>query len=243
MRKLVFILILGGCISALSAQTYHSFVAETEIGYAGPRYGVTAAIRPGYELKHRHFLLHLTIGVGYTFTILPMPDYDETTPAIDSEQYRLLAHAYYTDRVDKQQSIEGQISLMVGGEWQEKIYFLVGAIPAFRVYGKNDISANIRVAGEYEEFIDFFENMPNHGFTTTPYSTTAALPFATSLYAAAEIGVPIGEHIRLGLYGRYPALAQATPATWSAGLKLTALVSWQHKKHYPCRCILDYHNR
>ena len=238
MRRLLFILIFGGGISALSAQTFHSFVVETEIGYAGPLYGAAAAIRPGYELKHQHFLLHLTFGAAYTYSFLPMPAYNESTPVIDSEQYRLLAHSYYTNRLDKIHSLEGQLSLMLGGEW-EKIYFLVGVIPAVRLYGKNNISANIRVAGEYEQFIDFFENMPNHGFTTTPFNTTLPLSSATDIYAAAEIGVPLGEHVRLALYGRYPALSQATPATWSAGIKLTVLVSWQHKKHYPCKCIFN----
>lgn len=238
MKRLLSILIILECVSVVSAQTYHSFIAEAEIGYAGPLYGVTAAVRPGYELKQNHFLLHLTIGAGYTYCRTPMPDYDESVPATDTEQYQLLEHSYYTHRMDTRQWMEIQASFMLGGEW-ERFYFLAGVIPAYSLNGRNTIDATVRVEGDYGMFIDPYTDMPNHGFTTRPYHQETALrPFGT-INAALEIGVPLGEHLRLGLYGHYPALSQATPPTWSAGIKLTAVVSWKHKKHYPCRCIFD----
>ena len=155
----------------LSAQTFHSLVLEAEGGFAAPQYGAAAALRLGYELKHKHLLFHLALGAAYHYTTTSMPDYDEMTPAVDSEEYRLLAHSYYSHRVDSRQWMDLQASVQIGGEW-EKIYFLAGIIPSFYIYGKEDIRADIRVTGDYEKFIDIFEDMPNHGFTTMPYHTT-----------------------------------------------------------------------
>lgn len=239
LRRLIVILLLSGWYAFLYAQTFHALFLETEAGFAAPQYGADAAFRTGYELKHRHLIIHLALGTAFTYTIRTMPDYDETTPAVDTEEYRLLAHAFYTRRKDARSQWELQTPILVGAEWENKCYFLLGAIPAFRVFGKTDINADIRVAGEYEKFIDFFENMPNHGFTTMPYTTTETLPLAANLYAAAEIGVPCGEYIRLAAYARYPVIHSTSTDAWSAGIKITARIAWLHNKHYPCRCIIQ----
>ena len=238
MTRLFVILLLSGCAYLLSAQTFHSLIFEAEGGFAAPQYGAAAALRPGYELKYKHLLFHLSFGAAYHYTTTPMPDYDETTPAVDSEEYRLLAHSYYSHRVDIRQWVDLQASVQLGGEW-ERVYFLAGLIPSFYVYGKADIRTDIRVTGDYEKFIDVFEDMPNHGFTTMPYHTTASLSSGANLYAAAEIGTPIGEYMRIGAYGRYPVFHTAAPQAWSVGIKLTAVISWEHRKHYPCRCFYD----
>ena len=87
-------------------------------------------------------------------------------------------------------------------------------------------------------FYDPFVNMPNHGYTTVPYlSAPIATPTAWNLYASAEIGIPFGEHLRLGAFAEYPILNTEAPAPYRVGMRLTVWVGQEHKRTYPCKCL------
>lgn len=222
-----------------AAQTYNAFTVAVDGGFAAEKIGGTGGLSVGYGLRHEHLILRIGVGVGYDYLQFAVPDREEIEPAVDSEQIDYKKHSVYTEGRAQLHRLEVQAPVLIGGEWKH-IYFLVGATPALSIWEQRTTRGMVTTSGEYDMFYDLFVNMPNHHYGPNPYSEQQKTqPMALNLYASAEIGTPIGEHMRIGAFADYGVFSTGEATRYRVGARLTVWLGSEYRKRYPCRCLKE----
>lgn len=211
---------------------------DVDGGFAAQKVGGTGGLHLGYGLRHNHLVLRVGLGVEYDYLQDAVADYELTEPAVDSEDVSYTKHSVYTDGVTQLHRLEAQVPVLIGAEW-EYVYFLIGATPALSLLEQRKAKGLVTISGEYDMFYDWFENMPNHNYGPFPYVSEPqrTMPMAFSLYASAEVGVPIGKLIRVGAFADYGVFSTGEATRYRVGARLTVWIGREYRKHYPCLCF------
>lgn len=214
--------------------------------------GANTSLGFGYRLRHKHFLFDTGLGVGYAYIHNSLEDLTTVSDMQDEDGEWFHANHYYTQRKDNKQVVALQIPVLLGGEWN-KLYALAGVKLSANIYGASTLNGLYTLTGEYDRFIDPFEQMPTHNFVTDqPYTTErTALESTFDIRLAAEFGGRLTDResddniyrtgprtdVYLAAFAEYSVYHSAQTNPLVIGLKLTML--WNLPKKHSCLCLTD----
>ena len=178
-------------ISLYGEVGYASLLNNLETVSSGP--GIAPSIGIGYHVHYNNFICQLAFAGEYAFHTNKIPNADLIIPMIDTELHPFDLHAAVSDGRDALHSIQIQIPLLIGCEYK-KFYFLAGAKFGLNMFGKTRSQSLLSTKGDYDRYIDHFENMPNHFFQEGQMvqSDSYEFRFKPSVNLHAEIGGRIG---------------------------------------------------
>lgn len=201
----VVFLLTGTVVSAAThlLPDQHHFISVTgAIGYASHTNnvagiesgsGVNVSVGAGYRLLRNSFLFSAGIEANYGSMAYSTADYSCQLDMIDTEGMPFLMNADASNGSDICQAINLNIPVLAGGEFH-RFYFLAGPVVSVNLRGTTSAKAMLTTTGDYDRYIDQFENMPNHGFSTVPLSSgTETVSFRMDILAHAEIGLRLGK--------------------------------------------------
>lgn len=151
--------------------------------------GALGAFSVGYRLKKQAFLFDLGLGVGYTYYADGLVDSVYVMPQVDMEGESFIGHNLYTKRLNNTHSLSLQLPIMFGAQW-DMIYFLAGVKLYAHIPMDAFESGAYSLLGEYDRFIDVFENMPTDGFVCNePYEKELQMSAFMDARFCAELGI------------------------------------------------------
>ena len=151
--------------------------------------GALGALSVGYRLKKQAFLMDLGLGVGYTYYADGLADSVYVMQQVDKEGESFTAHNVYASRLTNTHSLSLQLPIMLGAQWN-MLYFLAGVKLYAHVPMDTYESGLYSLAGEYDRFIDVFENMPTDGFVLNePYEKAMEMDVFMDARFCAELGI------------------------------------------------------
>ena len=183
-------------------------------------FGGGGAFGVGYELQHKRFLFDLGVEFQYASTSITMNPITEgpinmidDDPMNTPELRRYNGYFEFIKRNDIANLGTVNIPVMFGGKFNH-FYFLVGAKVGAQLMSSSKVKAEVKHTGEYLAFIDPFQNMPNHYFSTNNVESNpnSAFFFGTiDVKAALELGYAFGNpknvaQYRLGVFADYGIL-------------------------------------
>ena len=164
---------------------YSSFIKDannlTSVGNIGTEIGI------GYELAIDKFIIQTGVGYQYLNASLQMPDSLHSLMMMDSEQDIYRGYFLFAKNNDLYQMGNLTIPLLLGLKF-DKFYFLAGMKMAMNMSAKSTHQSTITSTADYIQFIDIFENMPNHGYHTYKEKHSFPIKFSPSYAASVEFG-------------------------------------------------------
>lgn len=198
---IVLSVILCSIISA-SAQNKHFISIWGAGGYAAmldnveetnPALGGGGSVGFGYELQRRNFIFNVGVEGNYEKTVNDIKNTTTNIDMVDTEGDPFVYNCLFNNRKDANQLANVNVPVMVGAQFG-KFYFLVGGKVGFNLYGKGEAASDMTATGTYPQFIGVFENMPNHSFTSSYYSSQSGVSFKPNAAASCELGFRLGGH-------------------------------------------------
>lgn len=201
----IIIALLIGWLPFLSAGTrlfpdeYHYLSVWGGVGYQTllnnsntikPGPGVAPEIGIGYRYYRNGFILQAGLEGEFAYLTNKLDGVDLKLDMVDTEGDEFIMHAAITDGKDKITAINLNIPILLGCEYKS-FYFLAGAKIGINLYGSTYTQSKLATKGEYERYIDWFENMPNHEYENNQIvkSDTYKMKFnIPSVMAHVEIG-------------------------------------------------------
>ena len=157
-----------------------------------PQLGFLGDVGIGYEFRAGWFVINTGVGFAVPTFRLNVEDMTSSFYGQDDEgDYR---HYNYvsTGRVERYNGFNLQVPLMFGIQLK-KFYMLIGAKGDFNMWTASHIRANIAAQGVYDDFIDPFENMPEHTYYEgTSIRQHHAVRFGPDVNARLELGWRFG---------------------------------------------------
>ena len=164
----------------------------------------------GYEFHYKKFIATIGIEGNYWNLNTVVDNFQLQTAMYDTEGDPYTGVFDLRNNTDRYQAAYVNVPLMVGFHLPKKWYFLVGAKYGLNVYGQSitgDKNSTVTSIGVYEQFIDPFKNMQNHGFWTYNRTYKTEILFENNLAASLEIGkyLSIKDNIatRLAIFADY----------------------------------------
>lgn len=144
----------------------------------------------GYEFRFRHFYLATGVDVQYGVSTLTMAPFDVHAQILDTQGKPVNYHYHIEGYTDRQKDFRFGIPLMLGF-YTNSVYLGVGAKFAYAPQTISYPTITYQTYGSYEQYIEDFENMPNHFYTT--YTTTGRneVKMHPQGYVIAELGYDI----------------------------------------------------
>lgn len=210
--------------------------------------GALGAFSVGYRLKKQAFLFDLGLGVGYTYYADGLVDSVYVMPQVDMEGESFIGHNLCTKRLNNTHSLSLQLPIMFGAQW-DMIYFLAGVKLYAHIPMDAFESGAYSLLGEYDRFIDVFENMPTDGFVANePYENALVIDNYVDIQFCAELGcwfsLTGGEYrgtsnlsvdACLSAFVEYGVDIPMQHSPLAAGLRLAVL--FELKKSSVCMCL------
>jgi len=153
----------------------------TSVGNAGAELGV------GYEFAARNFIFQTGVGYQHLNASLQLQDSLHNRMMIDTEGDIYNGYFSFSNNNDLYRMGNVVIPLLFGAKYN-KFYALAGVKIGLNITATSTHSSNIRSFADYGQFINFFEDMPNHGFLTREEKNTYDVKFDTNYSASIEFG-------------------------------------------------------
>lgn len=191
------------CVLALPAQVKNYISVWGDLGEAtlltefadmgaGSSMGVGAGLGVGYELQANRFLFTVGVNANVAHSGFDLSNIERTLPATDTEGDPLNYIISSNSRKDFYTNTSVQVPLMLGGQFN-RFFFLVGAKFDVSVACASRVKAEISTKGDYPQFIDPFEHMPEHGFyDNAPFERKGKIEFNPNVMASVELGWRLG---------------------------------------------------
>jgi len=178
MKRLLYSVLLVLCGAVWSAQAAsrlfpdeHHFVSLWgNVGYPylitntdllKPSISVAPAIGAGYRYYRNGFILQAGIEGEFEYITNRVNNNDFTFEMVDTEGDDFIMHAMVDKCKDVIQLFNCYVPVYVGYEYR-RFYFLAGAKVGINLYGSTSTSSLISTKAEYERYMGWLENMPNH---------------------------------------------------------------------------------
>lgn len=198
--EVLWVSALGNCCAQSGWQSpTHGFIVWSEAGVSMMMTSAPQEVKPlpgplvglglGYELFYRGFVFQTGLQLRYRQTGFRLPDGEYVLEDVtDSERWAFDYHYTQTSRRDRYSAAQLQLPLLFGGEWSG-VSLLVGAKVSLSLYGRAKAKGVYSAAGDYEPFIDWFEDMPNHQFFTDYQAASEEqYLFSPEVQLSVEIG-------------------------------------------------------
>lgn len=154
--------------------------------------GVAGAAGLGYEFQKNHFFMTLGVDFSYLTSTTNLDDALLTREGFDTEGDLVYFKYNLSNYKDVQRA--GYVSIPLAfGLKGDRLYGALGVKVGMSVFGSEQIKSDYSIVGVYDQFIDPFENMPNHYYTNYSSTTATSLSFLPNISATAELGVFLGE--------------------------------------------------
>ena len=166
---------IGGWLFTGYSAMFHSIDNTSVIGGGGAGIGV------GYQLRKGQFLFKTGLEFEFINSTTKVKEFSDGVPLFDVECFpnpdpngepiKDVIKNFNVQALKYQdQQFMGLVNLpvLLGMQFpagQNVYYFLAGGKVGVPVWGMYNSSGKIKTTGEFERFIDIFENMPNHYFT------------------------------------------------------------------------------
>jgi hypothetical protein len=164
---------------------YSTFIGNadklTSVGNIGAEIGI------GYELSINKFIVQTGVGYRYSKASLQLQDSLHNLMLVDSEGDIFRGYFEFSKNNDTYQMGHIIIPLLAGMKF-DKFYFLAGGKVGINISTTSTHSSNIRSYADYAQFINVFENMPNHGLLTWKEKNSYSLKFTPNYMASVELG-------------------------------------------------------
>jgi len=174
----------------------------TSVGSIGGEFGV------GYELSIKKFLLQTGVGYQYLNASLQLQDSLHNLMLLDSEGDIFRGYFLFSENKDSYRVGSVTIPLLLGAKFNN-IYFLAGVKMGINISTTSTHQSKIRSYADYAQFINIFENMPNHGLHTWNERNNHSMKFNPSYMASVEFGYLFKEKPSKGLSVNYRMAAFA----------------------------------
>ena len=172
---------------------YSSLIQKSDYGKSNGLAG--GALQVGYEWNYKHFLLHSGIEFAMITDLAHLNDVEYTAPyttGLLNPEYPMTQHYRFINYTDMEMLGQVNIPLMVGGLFQDRWFFLVGAKAGIPLLHKSTSKATLRTTltdefliGEIGDRMD----IPQHDIITTNESATFDFPTNINVQLAAEVGM------------------------------------------------------
>jgi hypothetical protein len=200
-HKLLFTLCLIVCsqFSNLFAQTTHNIYVDAAGGYSSfllknaPDFTVSGSwgggFGAGYELNVNEFILKFGAEATYLNADLGFKNFTQQIELIDADNPNEFYTGNYafSGNTDRYCFANVNIPLMLGFRVQS-FYVLAGGKFGFNLFSSNKTTATVVSTGTYFDFIDDFEDMPNHSFFKTEEKSEFKGKFPVNAYLSGEVG-------------------------------------------------------
>ncbi len=155
--------------------------------------GIGGAAGGVYEMHAGKFVLQTGIQANIAWTSFSVPDNTKTiTGVVDDEGDKLDYIFNQKNRHDSYTDLSFQIPVMIGAQVRN-FYFLAGVKVDLSVFGSSKVKAEFSTAGDYEKFIDPFEEMPEHlYYSNLQYNKKQSISFKPDIRPSFEIGYVFG---------------------------------------------------
>jgi hypothetical protein len=202
-HKLLFALCIiisfQSSIFNLFAQTTHNIYLSGSGGYSSfllkDAPGFTASgswgggFGAGYEMNVRAFILKLGAEFTYLNAGLDLENFTQQVDLIDddnpSESYT--GNYTFSGNSDRYRLADINIPLMLGFR-TGSFYVLAGGKIGFSLFARSTTTATVLSTGTYTDYIDDFEDMPNHSFLETKEKGEFTGKLLGNAYLSGELG-------------------------------------------------------
>ena len=151
----------------------------------------------GYELRHNHFLFRFGAEGEYYGSSTKTEIKIDDLPIEDTRSGQALLHYNMLSPLTEQQNfLNAGASLMMGYSANEErdelpsggFYALLGVKVLMMCYESSTAKLKYETTASYERYIDDYEDMPNHYYTTKEATAKPKFGFWGSLFITADIG-------------------------------------------------------
>lgn len=200
----LFCLIVVGMLveTHISAQGRNGLVLWAESGYnsmmtdasnLNPKGGMSYGLGFGYELGVKNFVVHTGLGVLQAHNSMFMDNFVFSIPDIDSEGDNYIANFYFSDTKEKYTFTNLNIPLLLGFG-NSKFYLVAGTKLGINILGKSNLNTAIVSTGSYPQFIEDFEEMPDHFFFSSQGNDNYKVGHKLNVSASLEAGIYLGKN-------------------------------------------------
>ncbi len=206
-HKLLFALCLMiGLQFSIHAQTTHNIYLSAEGGYSSfllkdaPDFttssGWGSGFEAGYELNVNSFVLKLGAECTFLNAGLDLGDFTQEFALIDDDNPNQPYTGNYTfsGNSDSYSFANLNVPLMVGFRVRS-FYLLAGGKVSFNLYTHSKTTTTVLSTGTYPDFIDDFEDMPNHSFGETKEVHKFSGNFPGNAYLSGELGFYLNDKL------------------------------------------------
>lgn len=204
-HKLLFALCLIVSFQfSIHAQTMHNIYLSAAGGHSSfslkDAPGFTASgswgggFEAGYELNVRAFILQFGAECTYLNAGLGLKDFTQQIDLMDDDNPSgsYTGNYAFSGNSDRYRFANLNIPLMVGFRVR-RFYLLAGGKVGFNLFARNTTTTTVLSTGTYPDFIDDFENMPNHSFGEMKETGEFAGRFPGNAYLSGEVGFYLNE--------------------------------------------------
>lgn len=145
----------------------------------------------GYEFHYKKFRVQTGVEFTYLNSGLTLADFSQDKNLIDSEGDSYIGHLKFMNNQESYKLGNVNFPLMFGTQFG-KMYLLAGAKVGINLLGTSVMKTTIATTATYPQFIDDFENMPNHLFTQTTEQAEYPVKLELNCSLSGEAGIYLG---------------------------------------------------
>jgi len=154
--------------------------------------GVGLGIGAGYEVIYKKFMVHLGAEYNHLKVSLEMEPFTVREDMYDSEGDYYIGNFSFIESVDE--NIVGNINFpLLAGFRFGQFYFFAGGKFGLNLSTNSSVETTVRSTGTYPNFIDDFENMPNHAFGQVKEISKSSYSIEQNFSMSCEIGMYLGD--------------------------------------------------
>ena len=203
MKRLSILFISLSAIVLLQAQPQSYISVWGEVGESSlltsltdvdtkASFGIGGGVGGGYEMHVDRFIWTVGLHIHPMLTSFNLGNINNSFSAVDDESDSFVFTYTQNNRKDVYSGLSLQIPLMVGADLG-RMYFLAGVKVDLNVTGKSRVKTRLSSSGDYEDLIDPFTGMPEHGFfDDKTFNQKADYKFRPDVAVSAELGVNFG---------------------------------------------------
>ena len=141
----------------------------------------------GYEFQAKRFIINTGAEFINLRANLKLDDFYHRRQMSDTENDEYIGHFYFSNSKDQYKLGYLNIPLMLGVQ-SGRFYVLGGAKIGLNMFTNSKVECMVKSTSTYPAFMEDFEDMPNHFFTTVSENEKYQVTFDTNVSAAFEAG-------------------------------------------------------
>ena len=169
------------------------------------RGGAGGALGLGWEMRYNHFWCGLGIDFMYGSSTMTTAGYSVDRELIDTQGKHVSYHYDVQSYTDTQHDFRLGLPIMLGF-YTNGIYGGAGLKFSVAPYTATTPTITYRTIGDYEKYIDPFEDMPNHFYTEYTINGHSEIKIVPQASVVAELGYDILNKERMSAYARCSVL-------------------------------------